>query len=159
MSIVLALAKRHTLATFFVLAYALTWPVIPLVTVSPFLELPALFGPALAAIIVVVVVGGKVGLKEHLLSRLVRWRVGARWYAGTLGLLAVLTLLAAGLHPLLGAPTQGFFLAGVEPAREYWLLAAVYGGAALTVALVFGSNLSRKASMQAVATATSGPPA
>ena len=40
--------------------------------------------------------------------------------------------------------SQGFFLGGVDPAREYWLLAAVYGAAALAVALVFGANLSRK---------------
>jgi hypothetical protein len=42
--------------------------------------------------------------------------------------------------------SQGFFLGGVDPAREYWLLAAVYGAAALVVALTFGSRLSRKAS-------------
>jgi hypothetical protein len=40
--------------------------------------------------------------------------------------------------------SQGFFLGGVEPARAYWLLAGVYGAAALAVALVFGANLSRK---------------
>ena len=40
--------------------------------------------------------------------------------------------------------SQGFFLGGVDPAREYWLLTAVYGTAALAVALVFGANLSRK---------------
>jgi CAAX protease family protein len=40
--------------------------------------------------------------------------------------------------------SQGFFLGGVDPARTYWLLAGVYGAAALVLAVVFGVNLSRK---------------
>jgi uncharacterized protein len=75
--------------------------VIPLVSVSPLMGLPALFGPAFAAIIVVVVTQGKTGLKD-LLSRLVRWRVGARWYAIALGLPTVLALTTAGVQLLLG---------------------------------------------------------
>ena len=251
MSTITAFVKRHPLVVFFILAYALTWPLIPLVSVSPLWGFPALFGPALAAVIVAAVTDGRPGLRD-LLGRLVRWRVGARWYAVALGLPAVLALAAAGLHLLLGAQTsvnfggltvlnlvvfvlivgeelgwrgyalprllaersalaaslflgalwgawhlptffvpgapqyglpffafvlmtiaysvligwvfvhaqgsvliasllhgainlsQGFFLSGVEPAREYWLLAGVYGAAALAVALVFGANLSRR---------------
>jgi hypothetical protein len=44
---------------------------------------------------------------------------------------------------------QGFFLGGVYPAQEYWLLAAVYGVAALGMALAFGANLSRKRYVEA----------
>jgi hypothetical protein len=73
-----AFVKRHPLVMFFALAYALTWPVIPLVSVSPLLAFPALFGPALAAVIVSAFTDGKPGLRA-LLGRLVRWRVGARW--------------------------------------------------------------------------------
>jgi hypothetical protein len=80
-----AIVARHPLTSFFVLAYGLTWPVIPLVSVSPLLGLPGLFGPALAAIIVASLAEGKSGLK-NLLSRLMRWRLGARWYAVALGL-------------------------------------------------------------------------
>src|SRR4028119_395994 len=252
MSTVTAFVKRHPLVAFFVLAYALTGPLIPLVSVSPLWGFPALFGPALAAIIVVAVADGGAGLRA-LLGRVARWRVGARWYAVALGLPAVLALAALGLHSVLGAqmsvelgglsvlsfvvfvlivgeelgwrgyalprllagrsalsaslilgvlwgawhlPTffvpgapqyglpfsafvlltvaysvvfswvylhtrgsvliatllhgainfsQGFFLGGIDPAREYWLLAAVYGAAALAVAYVFGPKLSRKA--------------
>lgn len=43
--------------------------------------------------------------------------------------------------------SQGFFLGGMDPAREYWLLAAVYGVAALALTLLFGPNLTRKRSM------------
>jgi hypothetical protein len=56
---------------FFVLAYALTWPLIPLVSVSPMWGFPALFGPALAAIIVVAVADGRAGLQD-LLGRVAR---------------------------------------------------------------------------------------
>jgi membrane protease YdiL (CAAX protease family) len=243
--------KRHPLVAFFVLAYALTWPVIPLVAVSPLLGFPALFGPALAAIVTAAVADGKPGLKD-LLDRTVRWRVGVRWYAIAVGLPVVLTLATAGAHLLLGAPTalrvgtlsvlepilfvlvvgeelgwrgfalprllarrsalgaslilgilwgvwhlptffvpgapqyglpipafvlltvaysvlftwiylhtrgsvliatvfhgainlsQGLLLGGVDPAREYWLLAAVYTVAALVLVVAVGPNLSRK---------------
>jgi membrane protease YdiL (CAAX protease family) len=103
-STITAFVKRHPLVVFFALAYAFTWPVIPLVAVSPLLGLPGLFGPALAAIVTAAIVDGKPGLKD-LLGRMVRWRVGARWYAIALGLPVVLTLAAAGTHLLLGAPT------------------------------------------------------
>jgi hypothetical protein len=116
-----AIVERNPLVSFFVFAYGLTWPVIPLVSVSPLLGLPALFGPALAAIIVVAVSQGKTGLKD-LLSRLV--------------------LISTLLHGSINF-SQGFFLGGLDPAREYWLLAAVYGAATLAVALMFGPNLAR----------------
>jgi membrane protease YdiL (CAAX protease family) len=246
-----AFVKRHQLIVFFILACALTWPLIPLVSVSPLWGFPALFGPALAAIIVAAVKDGRAGLRD-LLGRLVRWRVGVRWYAVALGLPMVLSFTAAGLHFLLGAQTsvnfgglsvlnfvvfvlivgeelgwrgyalprllaqrsalaaslilgalwgawhlptffvpgapqyglpfsvfvfltmaysivigwvyvhargsvliasllhgainlsQGFFLHGVGPASEYWLLAGVYGATALALVLAFGANLSRK---------------
>ncbi|QIN80276.1 CPBP family intramembrane metalloprotease [Rubrobacter marinus] len=104
MGTVLAPIKRYPLIAFFVLAYALTWWVYPLLQVSPLLGLLGLVGPALAATIVVAVSGGRTGLKG-LWGRLLRWRVGALWYAVAFGLPAALALAAAGLHLLLGAPT------------------------------------------------------
>ena len=105
MGTITAFVRRHPLVAFFVLAYALTWPMIPLVSLSPLWGFPALFGPALAAIIVAAVTDGKPGLRD-LLDRLVRWRVGARWYAVALGLPMVLALTTAGLYLLLGAQTS-----------------------------------------------------
>src|SRR5918999_510962 len=102
MSIVTAFVKRHPLVVFFILAYTLTRPLIPLVSVSPLWGFPALFGPALAAVIVATAADGKPSLKD-LLGRVVRWRVGARWYAVALGLPVILALAAAGLHLALGA--------------------------------------------------------
>ncbi len=96
MDTITTFVKRHPQVAFFVLAYALTWPLIPLVSVSPLWGLPALFGPALAAIIVAAVVDGRTG-PRGLLGRLVRWRVGALWYAVALGLPVVLALMAGPL--------------------------------------------------------------
>jgi membrane protease YdiL (CAAX protease family) len=105
MRTVSAPVRRHPLVAFFVLAYALTWPVIPLVSVSLLWGFPALFGPALAAVIVAAITDGKPGLKS-LLGRTVRWRVGLRWYAIALALPVILTLATAGVHLLLDAPTS-----------------------------------------------------
>ena len=264
MKTVLAPIRRRPLVAFFVLAYALTWPLIPLVSVSPLWGFPALFGPALAAIFVVTAADGMAGLKE-VLGRVARWRVGAGWYAVALGLPAILALAALGMHFVLGArlsvgfgelsvlnfvvfvlivgeelgwrgyalpkllaersalsaslilgalwvawhlPTffvpgapqhglpfsafvfltvaysvlftwvylhtrgsvliatllhgainlsQGFFLGGIDPARGYWLLAAVYGVAALGLVATAGPNLSRTSRALKEAPVGAGP--
>jgi membrane protease YdiL (CAAX protease family) len=254
------IVKRHPVIAYFVLAYVLTWWMFPLLQFSPLLGLFGLFGPALAAIIMAAVMGRRSGVKA-MLERVVRWRVGARWYVVALGLPALLALAAAGLAVLLGAslsvqvgvlsifdfvifvvvvgeelgwrgfalpsllrehsalaaslivgvlwsawhlPTflvpgtpqygksvaafvlmttsysvflgwiylhtagslliatlvhgainlfHGIFLGGVDPAKQYWLLAAVYGTAALVIVLVLGPRLSR---MPSVVAARSG---
>jgi hypothetical protein len=43
---------RHPLVTFFVLAYAITWPLVTLTSISFVFPVLGLFGPALAAIAV-----------------------------------------------------------------------------------------------------------
>jgi membrane protease YdiL (CAAX protease family) len=90
---------------YFVLAFVLTWWMFPLLQSSPMLGLFGLFGPALAAITMAAVLNGKSGVKT-LLKRVVRWRVGARWYVVALGLPALLALAAAGLAVLLGASSS-----------------------------------------------------
>ena len=40
--------------------------------------------------------------------------------------------------------SQGFFLAGTDPAVRYWWLALAYGTAALVLAVVLGPGLSRR---------------
>jgi membrane protease YdiL (CAAX protease family) len=57
-------------------------------------------------------------------------------------------LIASLMHGAINL-SQGFFLGGVDPASEYWLLAGVYGATALGVALAFGANLSRKRYVEA----------
>jgi membrane protease YdiL (CAAX protease family) len=99
---VVGLVRRHPLIAFFVLAYLLTWWIYPLLKFSPLLGIFGLFGPALAAIIMAAVTGGKPGVKA-LLSRVVQWRVGLPWYLIALGLPTVLSIATAGLSYLLGA--------------------------------------------------------
>jgi uncharacterized protein len=95
--------RKHPLIAFFVLAYLLTWWIYPVLKISPLLGIFGLFGPALAAMIMAAVGGGKAGLKA-LLSRTVRWRVGLPWYAIALGLPTVLSLVTAVLAYLVGPP-------------------------------------------------------
>jgi membrane protease YdiL (CAAX protease family) len=99
----MSLVRRYPLIAFFVLAFALSWWAWPLyyVDLSPN---PIIgFGPFLAALIVLALTEGRSGV-VGLLRRMVRWRVGLRWYAVALLLPIVVTLTAAVLNVfLLGA--------------------------------------------------------
>ena len=68
------MVRRFPLVAYFVLAYALTWWVYPLLRFNPLIGLLGLFGPALAAILVAALTEGRPGVRA-LLSRIVRWRV------------------------------------------------------------------------------------
>jgi membrane protease YdiL (CAAX protease family) len=48
--------------------------------------------------------------------------------------------------------SQGFFLAGTDPASRYWWLALAYGGVALLMVVVLGPRLSRKSVADPVST-------
>lgn len=102
MSLLISFAKRHSLMTFFGLAYALSWWPGLFTTggLNP-------FGPLLATLIVVVLVGGKAGLKEWW-GRVTRWRGSLGWYATALLLPITINFLAAALSVLFGAsfPTE-----------------------------------------------------
>ena len=81
--------KRHSVTIYYALAFAISWGCI-LIAVGPggilgkeavYLAGPSsLAGPSIAGIILTVLVYGRAGLRDFL-SRLFRWRVGARWYA------------------------------------------------------------------------------
>jgi len=94
----MSVIRRHPLAAFFVLAIALTWSLVP---IGSF----AAFGPAVAAVVITVLIDGRAGLRSWG-RRIVRWRVGWRWYIVAVGLpLAVLTA-AVGLNFGFGAPVS-----------------------------------------------------
>ena len=101
----MALLRRHPLISFFVLTFALSWGGWPLYAAEiwpiPFLA----GGPLIAALIVVPLTQGRAGLRE-LGSRMVRWRVGWRWYAVALGLPLAVALVAVALNVALGATVQ-----------------------------------------------------
>src|SRR3712207_5782684 len=103
MSRLLSAVRRRPIVTFFLLAYALSWwPSI----FYAFGSLPqpiAGFGPFLAAVLVLAITGGKTGV-VGLLRRMVRWRVGLRWYAVALLLPVAIALAAAAFNVIvLGA--------------------------------------------------------
>jgi uncharacterized protein len=102
-----SLIRRYPLITFFVLACALSWW--PWILYSfDLLPNPIVgFGPFLAALVVLALTEGKSGV-GRLVRRMVRWRVGLRWYAVALLLPILVTLTAAALNVfLLGAqPTS-----------------------------------------------------
>jgi membrane protease YdiL (CAAX protease family) len=118
-----AFIKRHPILTYFTLAFAISWGGIFLViwrfggiptTKEQFeMQLPMailgmLGGPSVAGILLTGLVNGRAGFRE-LLSRLLRWRVGARWYAVAL-LTAPLVLMATLFTLSLTSPV---FLPGV----------------------------------------------
>jgi uncharacterized protein len=99
----MSLVKRHPIITFFVLAYALTWLAWPMWVLGFYPIAPVFsFAPFLAALIVLAITHGKGGV-GGLLRRMVRWRVGLRWYAVALLLPVGLALAATLLNVLLGA--------------------------------------------------------
>jgi len=93
-----AFIKKHPVLTYYTLVFAMSWGGILLIVGGPGgipgsseqverlmpLVLLALFaGPSVAGILTTGLVSGRAGLRE-LLSRLLRWRVRARWYAAAL---------------------------------------------------------------------------
>jgi len=111
-----AFLRRHPARTFFALAFAISWGGLLVVgglsqmssstwqsdPRLPFLVLAMLAGPSVAGLLSTGVVSGRVGLRE-LLSRLLRWRVGVRWYAVAL-LTAPLVFTAVHLAHSLASP-------------------------------------------------------
>jgi uncharacterized protein len=103
--------RRHPLATFFLLTFGLTWLVwVPRAMASQGLlatDLPIVlgqawsWGPAVAALLAAALTGGRAAVRE-LGARLVRWRVGWRWYAVVLAGPPAFSLAVAGVYAALG---------------------------------------------------------
>jgi membrane protease YdiL (CAAX protease family) len=92
------LFTRHPLVAFFALAFAFSWWAVPAGEFLP-------FGPLFAALTVLAVVQGRPGLAD-LGRRMLRWRVGVRWYVLAIVLPLGATLAAIGLNLALGAPVS-----------------------------------------------------
>ena len=159
MSTLSALARRHQILLFFVLAYAFSWwawiwyRVDPVAADAPILPI----GPFLAALVMLALIGGRAAIREWL-AKIVHWRVAPVWYAvvllgpPTLTFSAVAITLATGasLKPDWTAPglaavaIQFVFVLvwiglGEEPAwRGYALPRLLVGRSALAAALLLG---------------------
>jgi uncharacterized protein len=111
MTTIRAFINRHPLLAYYALAFAISWGGFLMVvgpggfpgtqeqleTLLPFVAWAMLAGPSVAGILLTGLVNGRAGLRQ-LLSRLLRWRVGARWYA--VALLTAPLLAAAVLFAL-----------------------------------------------------------
>jgi len=88
---------------FVALAFGLSWGVGAVLKGVPIVSPDGLFigGVSLAAVIVVAVTEGRAGLRD-LGHRLVRWRVGVRWYAILIAVPILLVGAVAVLLPLFG---------------------------------------------------------
>jgi len=130
-----SLLKRYPIIAYFVLAYGIAWVFwLPLAASSHNLlpvRLPAAvfynlaaLGPLLAAIIVSGAEGGKPAVRT-LLGKVLKWRVGIRWYLAALLGYPVLFLVALGLDLLLGgAPSwRSSDLSGIH--MPYWFLLVI----------------------------------
>jgi membrane protease YdiL (CAAX protease family) len=106
--------RRHPLITFFVIAFVLSWYPWILALIRGRTSGPNPLGPLVAGIIMTAIIHGRSGLREFF-SRLVRCRVGARWYAITFATPIVLCLIAVGITLCLGSPISGL---SIEKLRE-----------------------------------------
>ena len=103
MTTIRAFIKKHPLLSYFALAFAISWGAVIVVAGGPgaisanseasemqvtFLYPALIVGPSVSGILLTALLYGRAGLRE-LRSRLLKWQVGARWYA--------LALLAAPL--------------------------------------------------------------
>lgn len=93
---IVSLVGRRPLVWFFVLAYALSWPLILAGGLNP-------LAPPAAALIVLSLTQGRSGVKL-LLRRAAKWRVPARWYAAALLLPLLFIGGAVALTVATGAP-------------------------------------------------------
>ena len=123
MSTTNAFIKRHSLSTYFALAFAISWGGVLLVIgglggipgsaaqtdpLFPFVYLAMLAGPSVAGLLLTGLVYGRVGLRDFL-SKMLRWKVGARWYA--VALLTAPLLVTATLFAL--SIASPIFLPGI----------------------------------------------
>jgi membrane protease YdiL (CAAX protease family) len=95
MKTIMAFVKNHPVLAYFALTFAISWGGVLLViggpggipgnpeqfeTLLPVVLLALLAGPSVAGILLTGLVDGRAGFRD-LLSWLLRWRVGVRWYA------------------------------------------------------------------------------
>jgi membrane protease YdiL (CAAX protease family) len=141
MATIRTLIKKHSVLTYFALTFTISWGCMLLIIsghgviqgnserTDPFLYLAMLSGPTIAGILLTGLVYGRAGLREFR-SRLLRWRVGSRWYA-----IALLTAPLVAMTTLVVLlPTSPIFLPGIFSSNDKTSLVL----AGITAGLVAG---------------------
>jgi membrane protease YdiL (CAAX protease family) len=118
-----AFIKRHPVLSYYILVFVISWGLALLIIggpgaipatpeqarkLLPIAVLGLIIGPSIAGMLLTGLVYGKAGFSD-LLSRLIRWRVGVRWYG--VALLTTPVLATAALLVLL--PTSSVFVPGI----------------------------------------------
>ncbi len=105
LKLLLNLLKRNPVPAFFVLTFLIAWSLwIPLGVFAPgniLLTLPGAWAPTLSAIFLIWLSEGWGGIREFL-KKVLRWRVGFRWYLVVLFGIAAIAYLAIGIGMLFG---------------------------------------------------------
>lgn len=143
MSIVSASIERNALLTYFALVFSISWGAVLLIVggpagmpgtteqaeaLLPFVVLALLAGPTVAGILLTGVVQGKAGLRD-LLSSMLTWRVGARWYAvALLGAPVLVTAVLLALSLISPAYLPGIYTS--HDKATLLLISIAYGLAA-----------------------------
>ena len=135
------LIRRYPVPAFFVIAYAFSWTIGGLlvadyhgaVSVPQGLHYVSAFGPAIAALIMTAIIGGRAGLAD-LWQRIIHVDVGGRWWLiglGTplaLGVIAVIIFaLSNSALPELALFGQVDYLGNIGPLAALALWIATYG--------------------------------
>jgi membrane protease YdiL (CAAX protease family) len=123
--------RRHLLVSYFLIAYAVTWPIglvfIVLLHRLPSLEVivPMIAGPTIAALIMTAVAEGRPGV-GRLLRRYVLWRVDLAWYVLVLVGIPALLLLS-----ILVVPGGADIVSHIMPSYPLAYVVALFVGGAL----------------------------
>ena len=146
MTTIKAFIKSHPVLTYFALTFVISWGGVLILGAPsgmpttkeqfeklwPIVFLPYFFGPSIASILLTGVFHGKAGLRE-LLTRLLKWRVSARWYS--VALLTAPFLVSPTLFAL--SLTSPVFLPGILTTADR--VSLILSG--IVVGLIFGGLL------------------
>ena len=99
-------AKKYPIPIFFLLTFLLSWTLwLPIGLLAPKLFLltviPGMWAPTISAILLTGLAEGKAGIRVFL-GRLLKWRVGFKWYLVVLFGTAVIAYAAVGINLLFG---------------------------------------------------------
>ena len=100
---------RYPIVSYFIMSFAIAWSVwipVGMLVAEPSVAvvLPGAWAPTIAAVLLTAVTEGRSGVRK-LLSGLLKWRAGIRWYLFAILGGTAIAFFAIGIHVLLGGST------------------------------------------------------